>query len=139
MRIGPAPKAAGLALVAPGRLLVLHRAPNSSNGDTWGLPAGRLDPGESPLEAACRETREEIGVCPEFDIVGRYSRGGFVAYACVVQPQVIRTPLTLNDEHLAAVWADAGWLSRNRERLHPGMPWLLKDLGSRWPWMVASL
>ena len=27
----------------------------------WELPAGRLDPGESPLEAAKRELREETG------------------------------------------------------------------------------
>lgn len=29
--------------------------------DQWGLPGGKLDPGETPVEAVCRETMEETG------------------------------------------------------------------------------
>jgi 8-oxo-dGTP pyrophosphatase MutT (NUDIX family) len=34
--------------------------------DTWGweIPAGRLEPGETPEQAAARETLEETGWCP---------------------------------------------------------------------------
>jgi len=43
-------------------LLWRHRFPT----DTWGweVPAGRIDPGETPLEAASREAEEETGWRP---------------------------------------------------------------------------
>lgn len=42
----------------PGELL-LGRA---SGRDYWDIPKGVLDPGETPLEAALRELREEAGI-----------------------------------------------------------------------------
>jgi ADP-ribose pyrophosphatase YjhB (NUDIX family) len=41
-----------------GRLLVMRRADNGK----WCLPAGWLDPGESPEDGAVREVREETGL-----------------------------------------------------------------------------
>jgi 8-oxo-dGTP pyrophosphatase MutT (NUDIX family) len=38
-------------------LVLRHR-----NGGHWGFPKGRIEPGESELEAAVRETREETGL-----------------------------------------------------------------------------
>ncbi len=31
-------------------------------------PGGKIDPGETPLEAAIRETREEVGITPHFPV-----------------------------------------------------------------------
>lgn len=61
--------AAGLLLAAPderGRLRVLlqHRAAWSHHGDTWGVPGGARDPGETPEQAALREAGEETGLDP---------------------------------------------------------------------------
>lgn len=55
--------AAGIFIVAPprGRLLMLRRSPLVSSPNVWALPAGRMDPGESPVETALRELREETG------------------------------------------------------------------------------
>jgi ADP-ribose pyrophosphatase YjhB (NUDIX family) len=49
--------AGGVVINAQGMVLVV-----SQNGTSWSLPKGHVDPGESPLEAAIRETREESGV-----------------------------------------------------------------------------
>lgn len=54
--------AAGLLLIQQGRILLQHRAPWVHNGDTWGIPGGARDSHESPLEAALRESHEEIGI-----------------------------------------------------------------------------
>jgi 8-oxo-dGTP pyrophosphatase MutT (NUDIX family) len=42
-----------------GRYLLIHEA---SHGQTWYLPAGLVEPGETLIEAAVRETQEEAGV-----------------------------------------------------------------------------
>ena len=54
--------AAGLLLFRSGQVLLQHRAPWVHNGDTWGIPGGARDSHESSLEAALRESFEEIGI-----------------------------------------------------------------------------
>jgi 8-oxo-dGTP diphosphatase len=54
--------AAGLLLFRSGQVLLQHRAPWVHNGDTWGIPGGARDSHESALEAALRESHEEIGI-----------------------------------------------------------------------------
>ena len=43
------------------RVLLVRQFRLPAERDLWELPAGRLDPGESPLKAAKRELREETG------------------------------------------------------------------------------
>lgn len=43
-------------------LLVQHRAAWTNFGGTWGIPGGAVEPGESAVDAALRETGEETGV-----------------------------------------------------------------------------
>jgi ADP-ribose pyrophosphatase len=44
------------------RALLIRQFRHAANGFVWEIPAGRLDPGESPEECARRELREEAGV-----------------------------------------------------------------------------
>jgi ADP-ribose pyrophosphatase YjhB (NUDIX family)/GNAT superfamily N-acetyltransferase len=55
--------AARVAVVGPGpdRAVLLLRYDNPDTGPYWALPGGGLEPGESPLQGATREVREETG------------------------------------------------------------------------------
>lgn len=56
--------AAGTVLLREERVLLLYR--HRFITDTWGweIPAGRVDPGETPEQAAVREAEEEVGWRP---------------------------------------------------------------------------
>jgi len=52
---------AGLAIVYDGKVL-LGQAKGRKEGTGYGIPKGGIESGESNLEAAIRETREEFGI-----------------------------------------------------------------------------
>jgi len=98
-----------MAGVAGGASFVLCRraARLSTHSAQWALPGGRLDAGESPVEAALRETDEEIGLrLDESAVLGVLddypTRSGYVITPVVVwggpDAQLVPAP----DEVLAA-------------------------------------
>jgi 8-oxo-dGTP pyrophosphatase MutT (NUDIX family) len=63
-----------LALNSNKELLMMKRTDNQC----WGIPGGMMEPGESPEQAAIRETEEEIGLHPhELQLFGVYGGEGF--------------------------------------------------------------
>ena len=44
------------------RLLIARRPEDGLLGGLWEFPGGKVEPGETPSEAACREVREELGI-----------------------------------------------------------------------------
>lgn len=48
----------GLLITSPSGWLLAH----ATRTPRWDLPKGKIEPGETPLEAALRETQEEIGL-----------------------------------------------------------------------------
>lgn len=62
----------GIVVVNPAHELLLCHATGTSH---WDIPKGGMDPGETPLDTALRETREESGLV--FDRGDVVELGGF--------------------------------------------------------------
>jgi len=62
MRSAPIDVAVCIVQDADGRLLMAERTPRQLSAGYWELPGGKVDPGESPQQAAVRELAEEVGI-----------------------------------------------------------------------------
>lgn len=60
----PKEKAVLCFVIQNGQILLIHKKRGFGAGKING-PGGRIDPGETALQAAIRETQEEIGITPK--------------------------------------------------------------------------
>jgi 8-oxo-dGTP pyrophosphatase MutT (NUDIX family)/broad specificity phosphatase PhoE len=110
----PSVEVAACYVEAGGKILLLKRAPGKSQGGTWGVPAGKLELGETARDAVIRETFEETGIrlselydlgklyvrYPHLDFVYHFFHMEFPSF-----PEVI-----LSDEHVESrfvTWEEA--------------------------------
>ena len=103
------------------RYLYLMRN-DSKNPNTWGLPGGKCEHGETLMDTIERECREELGSFPDYirlipldhftsaDEVFCYHTF-FCCVADEFQPK-------LNDEHLGYAWVDSKTYPKP---MHPGL------------------
>lgn len=79
------------------KILWLRRTKDNS----WGFPGGHVEEGESPIEGAIRESKEEICYVPNTGLSLIHEDGDVCLFNCndgYFEP-------TLNDEHDAFLWA----------------------------------
>ena len=68
-------KAVGCFLEYDGRFVLLYRRAHKPDGNTWGLPSGKVEVGEREIDAIQRELFEETGYKAshsEIELLGRY-------------------------------------------------------------------
>lgn len=107
--------------VTTGRYLYLMRNDPKHPG-SWGLPGGRIEPGESLRDAMIRECREELGFVPDFvrlvpiekftTVDGAFS---YHTFYCSIDKEFVPE---LNHEHLGYAWIDSGTWPKP---MHPGL------------------
>lgn len=101
-----------------GKILLLERAPEALEGSTWGVPAGKIEQGETPKEAAIRELFEETSIAASVDQVEyvgtlyiRKKHMDYVYHMFKIHlkniPQVI-----LNAEHTRFLWIDCSEIAQ---------------------------
>ncbi len=125
--------ASGLLLVSKGRVLLQHRAAWSHHGDTWGIPGGARDSGETAVQAALREAQEETGLDPSLVKVRREAvddHGGWSYTTVVGRAPGLLAVQPLDGESIALEWVPLAEVD-DRE-LHPGF-------ARTWPTHLAAL
>ena len=102
------------------RHLYLMRNDKKYNGQ-WALPGGKIERGESLMEAIERECSEEMGQMPEYIKiipVEKFTADGnyfsYHTFFCLVQDEFIPE---LNHEHIGYAWINSGTIPKP---LHPG-------------------
>lgn len=95
--------AAGIAVQAKdtGRVLMLQRAltPEDPASGKWEFPGGKIDPGETPIQAAIREFQEESGLkLPKGDWSGQWTSSNQIYKGFILRIPA-ESDLDLNPDH----------------------------------------
>ena len=106
-----------MAVDAGRRILLVRQYRLPARAKLWELPAGRLDPGEKPLEAARRELREETGYHARRwkKLISFFPSPGYVSEKMTI---FLATELTageatpMEDERIQARWFPAQQVER---------------------------
>ena len=89
---------------------------------TWGLPGGKIESGETLIDAMSRECVEELGFVPEYLKLFHLEKftsadQGFVYHTFFCSVETEFTP-KLNNEHIGWAWINSGTWPKP---MHPGL------------------
>ena len=94
-----------------GKIIILHRHNNKSQGGKWGLPAGKVEVGESLNKAMVREIKEETGLSiPENKLIyfkktfHRHGDYDFIFHTFSIKFDSLPTIVINPHEHSEFVW-----------------------------------
>ncbi|MCL2875939.1 MAG: Nudix family hydrolase [Betaproteobacteria bacterium] len=102
--------AAGVIIRFDGRFLLGRRAPGSFYPGYWEFPGGKVEPGESPAGALCRELDEELGLQAER-----------------LYPWLVRTHDYEHAHVRLHFFEVAQWQGKIRACIHDALAWALPD------------
>ena len=107
--------------VDTGRYLYLMRQ-DLKHPDTWGLPGGRMESGETILQTIERECQEELGHMPAYlrlvpleKFTTADNKFSYHTFLCSVQKEFVPV---LNREHQGYAWIISGTWPKP---MHPGL------------------
>lgn len=100
-----------------GKILILKRTPGDSHGDLWCLPGGKVDHGQSAIEAIAREIFEETSLqstAPEFLFYmdGLPAKAGDQHFLTLFFLVDVTGLIVLNEESSEFAWLDAAEMDR---------------------------
>tara|TARA_Y100001970_G_C13511686_1_gene498640 strand:- start:90 stop:506 length:417 start_codon:yes stop_codon:yes gene_type:complete len=102
------------------------------NKGIYDIPKGKLDPGETQLEAAIREAKEEAGIDITHLDSGPFSFDRMTLWLAesYQEPTIGYNPHTGEKEHQGYLWVSGEELEKNcLDYLRPGIQWARKYLG----------
>jgi 8-oxo-dGTP pyrophosphatase MutT (NUDIX family) len=116
-------KAAGTLIIADGNVLFLRRGTGGDHPGEWAFPGGHVELGESPEDAARRETLEEAGYQPDKLIELGTTNDGSVEFTTFYH-ECRPFEVALSDESAEYSWTPIGlW----PEPMHPGCRFVLES------------
>ena len=106
----------------PEALLTVLRPPDDADlPDAWGLPAGRVRPGESWTDAVRRAGRDKLGV--ELDVGRELNRGSTHRAAYLLEMRLFEATITHGEPHVPQPHADVtqyrAWRWARADTLRP--------------------
>ena len=99
---------ANVILVKDGKILLLLRRLGWKTG-YWGPPGGHIDAGETPKQAAVRETYEEAGLRikeSDLELVAQRTKHDFGMIYYYTTDKFTGKGIALSHEHKSFTWAD---------------------------------
>ena len=113
-------KWAGVILRNKDEVLLCKRSPKISLPNTWSIPSGKIEDGETLFDGIARECEEEIGLFPakaKLIPIQKFINHTFTyhTFFCEIADEFIPT---LNDEHCGYAWVGG---NQYPKPLHPGL------------------